>query len=431
MTLRYLHGFGNEHESEAEPGALPQGQFSPQHPPLGLYPEQFSGTAFTAPRQHNRRTWLYRIRPSVVHGAYAPYPGPPTATAPCLEPRIPAVPLRWDPPEIGNARALDFVDSLTTYATNGDQPLGKGIGVHRYDCGQAMHSRFFSCNDGELLIVPQHGGLDLDTECGALRVTPGEIAVVPRAMKFAASPIDGLARGYVCENYGSPLTLPERGPVGANGFANERDFRYPSAAYVDASGEFELIAKFDGGWYQCHTTSHPLDVVAWVGNCAPYVYDLARFNAMNSVTFDHPDPSIFTVLTSPADQPGVANLDFVIFPPRWAVAEHTFRPPWFHRNRMSEFMGMVYGRYEGKSSGFEPGGASLHNAFVPHGPDRETLDKATDVELEPTKIDAGLAFMFETCYPLRPTEQALTSPSRQPDYANLWRDIPQRFDTGD
>ncbi|HEY3461112.1 MAG TPA: homogentisate 1,2-dioxygenase, partial [Casimicrobiaceae bacterium] len=322
---RYLSGFGSELATEALDGALPVGRNSPQRAPHGLYAEQLSGTAFTAPRHVNRRAWLYRIRPAVLHGRFAPFEQPALATAPLAAVDTPPDQLRWDPFPFPTA-PTDFIDGLLTIAGNGNAALQAGMGVHVYACNRSMRDRFFYDADGELLIVPQEGGLRIATELGVLDVAPGEIVVVPRGVRFAVALPGDRARGYVCENYGAGFRLPELGPIGANGLANARDFLYPVAAYDEREGDFALIAKFGGTLWRAPIDHSPLDVVAWHGNYAPYKYDLARFNAVNTVTFDHPDPSIFTVLTSPSDTPGTANVDFVIFPPRWMVAEATFRP---------------------------------------------------------------------------------------------------------
>lgn len=427
IALNYLTGFGNEHETEALEGALPVGQFSPQRVNYGLYAEQFSSTAFTAPRAHNRRTWLYRLRPSVSQGDYRPIDSGLIRTAPLTEVPAPPNVLRWGPLPIPE-EATDFIDGWITLAANGDAALQMGIGIHLYRANRSMKDRFFYNADGELLIVPQLGGLHLRTECGELEVKPGEIAVIPRGMKFTVDLTDETARGYICENYGTPLELPERGPVGANGYANDRDFQYPVAAYEDLEGDFELVTKFGGGLYSASLDHSPLDVVAWVGNSAPYKYELSRFNVMNTVSFDHPDPSIFTVLTSPSQTPGVANVDFVIFPPRWMVAENTFRPPYYHRNIMSEFMGLIEGQYDAKKGGFTPGGASLHNCMSPHGPEAAVFEQASTTELKPERYQNTMAFMFESRYVIAPTRFALETPARQNDYLNCWAGIKKHFD---
>lgn len=416
--LRYLSGFGAHHESEAVAGALPVGQNSPQKAPFGLHAEQFSTTAFTAPRAQNRRSWLYRLRPSAMHPAYARMDDARLRTGPCREADAGPNRLRWAPMAMPR-KATDFVAGLATIATNGDARLQAGIGVHLYAANRSME-RVFACFDGELLLVPQEGALAIATEFGHLAVAPGEIAVVPRGVRFRVA-LDGPSRGYACENYGAALALPELGPIGANGLANARDFHAPVAAFEDRATKTEVVVKSGGHlWSAAHGHS-PLDVVAWHGNSYPYKYDLARFNAINTVSFDHPDPSIFTVLTSPSDTPGTANMDFVIFPPRWMVAEHTFRPPWFHRNVMSEFMGLVRGEYDAKHGGFVPGGASLHNAMSAHGPDRASHDAAVAASLEPARLEGTLAFMFESRYAFEPTDYALASPALEKDYDAVWK----------
>lgn len=424
--LQYLTGFGNEHETEALPGALPRGRFSPQRVNFGLYAEQFNSTAFTAPRALNRRTWFYRIRPSAVQGDYQPWQQDRVRTGPITEVPTPPNMLRWDPLPLPGAET-DFIEGLTTIAANGDAMAQAGMGIHLYAANRSMQQRYFYCADGELLIIPQLGELLLRTECGRLAVRPGEIAVIPRGMKFAVDLLAEAARGYLAENYGAPLLLPERGPVGANGYANDRDFHYPQAAYEDLEGDFELLCKFAGGFYRAAMGHSPLDVVAWTGNSAPCKYDLARFNAMGTVTYDHPDPSIYTVLSSPSDTPGVANIDFVIFPPRWMVAEDTFRPPWYHRNVMSEFMGLIEGVYDAKEEGFVPGGASLHNSMSPHGPEAAVFEKASRAELAPDRYENTMAFMLESRYVIQPTRWALETELRQRDYINCWEGIEKHF----
>ena len=424
--LEYLSGFGNEHASEALPNTLPEGQFSPQHVAHGLYAEKFSTSSFTAPRARNRRTWFYRIRPSVVHGRYEEINHPGIASAPLKNVEVPPVQLRWDPYPIPPA-TTDFVDGLLTIAVNGSLAQQIGMAVHVYLANASMDGRYFLNADGELLIVPQMGALTAVTECGILHVVAGEICVIPRGMKFRIALPDGKSRGYICENYGSPLELPERGPVGSDGFANDRDFLAPVASFEDIEGDFTLTCKFMGRLYDAPISHSPLDVVGWVGTSVPYKYDLNRFMAIGSVSYDHPDPSIYTVLTSPSETAGVANIDFVIFPPRWSVAENTFRPPWFHRNFMSEFMGLIVCQYDGKKAGFEPGGMSLHNSMVPHGPDAAVFTAATTGELAPAKIDGSMAFMFESRYVIQPTEAAFESPMLQANYADCWQGLGRNF----
>ncbi len=415
--LEYLSGFGAHHETEAVEGALPRGQNSPQKAPFGLYAEQLSLTAFTAPRAQNLRSWLYRRRPSAMHPSFRRIGAGRLRTAPCREADAGPNRLRWAPMAMPRG-ATDFLAGLVTIATSGDARMQAGIGVHLYAANRPME-RVFACHDGELLVVPQQGALRLDTEFGRLAVAPGEIAVVPRGVKFRVA-VDGPVRGYACENYGAALRLPELGPIGANGLASPRDFLAPVAAFDAQGGATRVVVKSGGELWEAGYANSPLDVVAWHGNAYPYKYDLSRFNALNTVSFDHPDPSIFTVLTSPSDTAGTANVDFVIFPPRWMVAEHTFRPPWFHRNVMSEFMGLVRGEYDAKKGGFVPGGASLHNALAAHGPDRASHDAAVAARLEPRYLGDTLAFMFESRFAFDPTAHAMKSPALDRDYDAAW-----------
>lgn len=425
--LEYQTGFGNEHGSEALPGALPVGQNSPQRPPYGLYTEKFSATAFTAPRADNRRTWFYRIRPSAVHGPYKRIDNGMIRSAPVDEIETPPNQLRWDPFAIPSS-PQDFVSGLTTIAACGELTAQNGMAMHIYLANQSMDDRYFYNADGEMLVAPQEGRLRLHTECGMLDVAPAEICLIPRGIKFRVTLPDGQARGYVGENYGAHLRLPERGLVGSDSFANERDFRAPVAAFEDHERNVEVRCKFGGAMFACEMQHSPLDVVAWHGSCTPYKYDLRNFNVIGSISYDHPDPSIFTVLSSPSDTPGVANVDFVVFAPRWLVAEHTFRPPWFHRNTMNEFMGLLYGMYDAKAHGFVPGGVSLHNCMTPHGPDTDSYLKASVAELKPTHLDDTMAFMFESRYLIRPTRFALEAKERQHNYQDCWQGLPKRFD---
>jgi homogentisate 1,2-dioxygenase len=425
-SAAYHSGFGNEFATEALPGALPVGRNSPQRPPYGLYAEQLSGTAFTAPRAHNRRSWLYRIRPSAKHRPFQPI------DSRRLKSRFDEVPptpnrLRWDPLPMPDD-PTDFVDGLVTFAGNGDPRVQAGCGIHLYAANRSMSERFFYDADGELLIVPQQGRLRLATELGLIEVEPQEIAVIPRGIRLRVELPDGTARGYVCENYGAPFRLPDLGPIGSNGLANPRDFLTPVAAYEDREGRFELVGKFMGGLWSAELDHSPLDVVAWHGNYAPYKYDLRRFNTIGSISYDHPDPSIFLVLCSPSDTSGVDNIDFVIFPPRWLAMEGTFRPPWFHRNVASEFMGLIHGAYDAKAEGFVPGGASLHNSMSGHGPDAETFEKASAADTTtPRRVADTMAFMFETRWAIQPTRFALETPQLQADYFTCWQGLKKRF----
>ncbi len=423
---QYMTGFGNEFATEAVAGALPRGQNSPKQPPLGLYAEQLSGTPFTAPRAENRRSWLYRLRPSAMHGAYRRIDDALIRSAPFAEAEPSPNRLRWDPLPLPGT-PTDFIAGLVTICGNGDVATNSGMAVHIYCANRSMGpDRVFVDADGELLLVPEQGGIRLVTELGIVEAMPGHIAVIPRGVRFRVELLGTTARGYVCENYGALLRLPELGPIGANGLANPRDIETPVAAFEECDGRVELIQKFAGHLWATKLDHSPLDVVAWHGSYAPYRYDLARFNTINTVSFDHIDPSIFTVLTSPSEIAGTANIDFVIFPPRWSVAEHSFRPPWFHRNVMNEYMGLIHGAYEAKPSGFVPGGASLHNCFSAHGPDRESFTAASAASDEPQQLK-GLAFMFETRFVLVPTRFALDTPALQRDYDSVWAGFEKNF----
>ena len=431
MPLKYQQGFGNQFTTEALPGSLPEGRNSPQHCPYGLYAEQFSGTAFTAPRQSNRRSWLYRIRPAaVLDRPFRPLPHRGLAGRFDSFSAAPN-PLRWSPPPIPR-EPLDFVDGLLTLGGTGSPETCTGCGIHWYLANRPMRDRFFYDADGELLIVPQLGRLRVATELGIIEAAPQEVLLIPRGLRFRVELPDGQARGYICESFGAPMRLPDLGPIGSNGLANPRDFQTPVAWFEDRAGEMELVAKFCGELWSATLDHSPLDVVAWHGNNAPCKYDLRRFNTMGSVSYDHPDPSIFLVLQSASDTPGVDSVDFVIFPPRWLAMEDTFRPPWFHRNVASECMGLIHGVYDAKAGGFEPGGASLHNCMTGHGPDAETFERALEADTaRPQRIGDTMAFMFETRTVIRPTPLALELPQLQPDYAQCWRGLTKRFSPPD
>jgi len=426
----YLSGFGNEFATEALPGALPQGRNSPQRCAYGLYAEQFSGTAFTAPRHANRRSWLYRIRPAVTHQPFERFAHVALDEPPSDVPVSPNQ-LRWDPLPLPE-EPTDFIDGLVPIAGNGSPEIHAGCAIYLYAANQPMRRRYFYSADGEWLIVPQLGALTLDTELGRLRIEPQEIAVIPRGLRFRVDPLSETARGYLCENFGSPFKLPDLGPIGANGLANPRDFLAPLARYEDEDVDCRLIGKFLGKLWVARMNHSPLDVVAWHGNCAPYKYDLRRFNTMGSVSYDHPDPSIFLVLHSPGETPAASNIDFVVFPPRWLTMENTFRPPWFHRNVANEYMGLIRGTYDAKSEGFVPGGGSLHNCMSGHGPDSATFARASAADTRlPVHIEDTMAFMFETRSVLKPSRAALSGvPPLQSDYQSCWLDLAKHFDPG-
>ncbi len=428
MTVQYMPGFGNDFETESLPGALPQGQNSPQQPAYGLYAEQLSGSPFTAPRGTNERSWLYRIRPSVRHtGRFTAVSFDEWKSAPNVNDHQLALgQLRWDPTRIPNEKT-DFLSGVHTMTTAGDAQGQAGMAAHVYAFNTSMVDDYFFNADGELMLVPQEGGLRIKTEMGIIEIQPGELAVLPRGMVFQVELMDGPARGYMCENYGAKFTLPDRGPIGANCLANPRDFKTPVAWYEEKETPCRLFVKWCGQFHVTEIGHSPLDVVAWHGNYAPYKYDLSTFSPVGAILFDHPDPSIFTVLTAPSGEEGTANIDFVIFPPRWMVAEHTFRPPWYHRNIMSEFMGLIKGQYDAKEEGFVPGGSSLHNMMLPHGPDTFGFEKASHGELKPVKLEETMAFMFETRFPQHLTRYAAETDTLQEDYIDCWKDLKKRF----
>ncbi len=428
LTSGYMSGFGNGFETEALPGALPVGRNSPQKCAYGLYAEQISGSPFTAPRHANERTWLYRIRPTAaIWSEFTKLASDLWRTAPSDEADLPPAPLRWNPIAL-SSEPLSFIEGIRTMTTAGDAGSQAGMAAHLYLATRSMQNEYFYNADGEMLIVPQLGRLRFCTEFGVIEVAPGEICVIPRGIKFRAELLESQARGYVCENYGASLTLPDRGPIGANCLANPRDFLTPVAAFEDRDTPSTLIVKWGATLWTSEIEHSPLDVVAWHGNYAPYKYDLRRFSPVGPVLFDHADPSIFTVLTSPSETPGTANVDFVIFSDRWLVAEDTFRPPWYHMNIMSEFMGLIYGVYDAKTGGgFAPGGISLHNTMLPHGPDRDTFEKASNSTLAPHKLEGTLAFMFETRFRQRVTQYAAGHESLQKDYARYGNRLTKHF----
>lgn len=427
----YMPGFGNDFETEALPGALPQGQNSPQKCNYGLYAEQLSGTAFTAPRGQNERTWCYRIRPSVRHtGDFTAIAVPYWKTAPNILPEIISLgQYRWDPVPLPATDAdLTWITGMRTMTTAGDVNTQTGMASHIYLVTRSMQDEYFFSADSELLIVPQEGRLRFCTELGVIDIEPKEIAIIPRGLVYRVEVLEGPARGFVCENYGQKFDLPNRGPIGANCLANPRDFKTPVAAFEDREVRSRVVIKWCGRFHETWIDHSPLDVVAWHGNYCPCKYDLRTYSPVGAILFDHPDPSIFTVLTAPSGQEGTANIDFVLFRERWMVAEHSFRPPWYHKNIMSELMGNIYGIYDAKPQGFAPGGMSLHNCMLPHGPDRDAFEGASNAELKPEKLDETMSFMFETRFPQHLTEFAAKEAPMQQDYIEVWQQLEKKFD---
>lgn len=428
LDYKYMPGFGNDFETESLPGALPQGQNSPQRCAYGLYAEQLSGSPFTAPRGSNERSWLYRIRPSVKHvNSFRQIEHTYWKSAPLAEDSLlPIGQQRWNPVPLPTTKTT-FIEGVRTITVAGDVMTQGGMASHVYSANSDMIDEYFFNADAEMLLVPEIGELEVFTEMGRMLIAPLEIAVIPRGMIFRMATFGKPCRGYICENYGAKFTLPERGPIGANCLANPRDFKTPVAAFEDRDVASTLRVKWCGRFYETQIDHSPLDVVAWHGNYIPYKYDLRTFSPVGAILFDHPDPSIFTVLSSPSGEAGTANVDFIIFPPRWLVAEHTFRPPWYHRNVMSEFMGLICGKYDAKETGFVPGGISLHNMMLPHGPDAEGFEKASSVSLEPRKLEETMAFMFESRFPQQITTFAANEAPRQSDYIDCWKGLKKRF----
>jgi homogentisate 1,2-dioxygenase len=424
----YMSGFGNSFETEALPGALPQGQNSPQRCAYGLYAEQLSGSPFMAPREQNERSWLYRMRPSVRHtGRFKRIDMPFWKTAPNMDAHDrPIGQYRWKPLPIPQ-KPLNFITGMRTMTTAGDVNAQNGMAAHIFLVTRSMEDEYFYNADGELLIMPQQGRLRFFTEFGKIEVGAGEFCVIQRGVKFKVELLKGPARGYVCENYGGKFTLPNRGPIGANCLANQRDFKIPIAAFEEKDKPCKLLVKWGAKFFTTTLGHSPLDVVAWHGNYAPYKYDMHTFAPVNAVLFDHPDPSIFTVLTSPSEGGSTPNVDLIIFPERWSVAEHTFRPPWYHMNIMSEFMGLIYGVYEARGGNFVPGGISLHNCMLPHGPDAAAYKNATTAKLKPVRMKDTLTFMFETRFPQHVTEFAISAGALDEDYVDCWKGLKKKF----
>ncbi len=429
-TAGYMAGFGNDFETEALKGALPQGRNSPQRVEYGLYAEQLSGSPFTAPHKTLERSWLYRIRPSVKHlGRLNKIDVPYWKSAPNkIRDVVSLGQYRWDPLPFPEEVKLTFIEGVRSMTTAGDVGLQMGMAAHVYLANKDMKHEYFYNADGELLIVPQVGRLKISTEFGVIDLEPLEICLLPRGVVFKVSLPDGKARGFICENYGSKFTLPNRGPIGANCLANPRDFKTPVAQFEDIEQPCQITVKWCGEFHRSTIDHSPLDVVAWHGNYAPYKYDLRHFSPVGAISFDHPDPSIFTVLTAPTAEEGTANIDFVIFPPRWLPQEDTFRPPWYHKNIMSELMGNIYGQYDAKPHGFTPGGISLHNCMLPHGPDREAFEKASHSSWKPVKLEDTMSFMFETRFPQQLTEFAGKEALMQDDYVECWSGLERKFD---
>ncbi|THU86654.1 homogentisate 1,2-dioxygenase [Dendrothele bispora CBS 962.96] len=430
----YQVGFGNRFASEAIPGTLPEGQNMPQKNKFELYTEGMTGASFVSPRHENLNAWLYRIRPSVAHEGFTRLADNPDLESNFLpiNPKVHISPtqLAWHPLDLpDDSKQVDFIDGLKTMAGNGDPTLREGLAIHIYVANKSMDKRAFVDSDGDMLILPQQGRLDVQTEFGRLMVRPGELLVIQRGMKFKVTLPDGPSRGYIQEIYGSHYTLPELGPLGGHGLANPRDFEHPVASFDIDQSPWEVVYKVMGQLHACHQGHTPFDVVAWHGNYLPYKYALEKFVNVGSISKDHIDPSIFCVLTAKSKTPGIPLADFLIFSPRWDVAMNTFRPPYYHRNSATEFMGLIYGVYGGRSDGFIPGAASYENGFTPHGVSYEEWSKATSADLQPMRVHEGtMAFMFESSMMFTITDFAMNKSGKLHEHEpKMWDDLKGRF----
>jgi homogentisate 1,2-dioxygenase len=425
-------GFGSVHESEALEGALPRDQNAPRRCPYDLVPELINGTPFTVRNVDNSKMWTYRIHASFSQTAFHPLPNARFATPlGDVEPNR----SRWAPHPIpAPSTPTDFVDGLVTLGGAGDVLSGPGFAIHVYAANADMLDRCFSNADGDLLVIPQEGALDVRTELGWLSVPIGSILFVPRGLKFAIGLPENVGRGWVLEVFGTKLRLPERGLVGSNGLAEARHFRAPHASYEDREcpDGFQHVTKTGGRLFEATHTFSPFDVVAWYGNHAPFVYDLMHFAPVASVRFDHQDPSIFTVLTAPLDDHGRAVADFVFFPPRWEVIEHSFRPPFAHRNAASE-VNMVVRTPKPYSTGYEPGCTFLSPLLTAHGVGTKTYDAILDLPHDhvdpPQRIpDESLWAMVESALPFRTTAWARDTELLDATFLSAFEGMKKRFD---
>ncbi|KAH7409553.1 homogentisate 1,2-dioxygenase [Cadophora sp. MPI-SDFR-AT-0126] len=430
----YQAGFGNHFESEAVPGTIPQGQNSPRCVRFGLYAEQMTASAFVAPRPSNKNAWLYRVRPAVAHEGFTDLPDNKDTESNFMpiNPKVHISPtqLAWLPFDIPTEGGIDFVSGLKTVAGSGEPTLREGIATHVYTANTSMSQKAFVNSDGDFLIVPQQGSLDIQTEFGPLFVQPGEICVIQRGIRYRVELPDGPSRGYILEIWGSNFDLPELGPLGANGLANSRDFLTPKAKYEIKKERWEIVYKLGGKFFKSTQGHSPFDVVAWHGNYVPFKYDLTKFVNVGSISVDHIDPSIFCVLTAKSRDPTAPLADFLIFSPRWDVASHTYRPPYYHRNVASELMGLIYGGYGGRSDSFQPGGVSFECGMVPHGVAYEEF-KAASAEPPPEmQISKGaVAFMFESSRPFTITDYAWNSKKKHEHEPKMWDNLVDNFST--
>ncbi|GLI78307.1 hypothetical protein PoHVEF18_006618 [Penicillium ochrochloron] len=397
--FKYLNGFNGYHQSEAAEGVIPLVINIPQKSKYGLHTERISGSSFTAPRKDSKQTWLYRLLPSTCHEDFSLLENHPFNLKNVLNSKYQYSPNRstWAPAQI--AKEADFLTGLQLIGGAGNPTMKEGLAYYAFTAGKSMPSNqaFYSA-DGDFLLAPQKGTLDIRTEMGYLRVRSNEICVVPRGIRFHVSLPAGPVRGFALELFEGHFELPELGPIGSTGLANIRDFEIPTASFDNSNVDTEIIAKFAG---QVHRTVHRgsiFNVAGWSGTYYPFKYDLGKFNTIGSVSYDHTDPSIFTVLTAPSSVPGEAVVDVAVFGPRWLVMEKSYRPPYFHRNTMSEFAFVIKGGFDVTPLPPQLEGLFLlSNTMCAHGADPESWKQATEKELVPEKIPPGnLGMMFES-----------------------------------
>ncbi|RSL87550.1 hypothetical protein CDV31_016235 [Fusarium ambrosium] len=384
----YLNGLGNLHQSEAFPDAVPLVNSYPQHAKYGLRSEKVSGTSFTAtPRSQNLWSFLYRARPSYNHGTFELWNQH-------LETANPSRPKHLTPNSYVwptfNVTKGDWT-AQHLLGGNGSPTDKTGVAIWLFHVNKDMPPQtVFSSQDGEALIVPQTGALDIQTEYGKLLVRQQEIAVIPRGIKYRVTLPEGKeARGYVLELYQGHFRLPELGIIGSIGLANPRDFQVPTASFDgkiesqgdtqvavanDGRGEWTIISRLDTKLWFATQDSTPFDVAGWQGTLYPYKYDVRRFNYIGNLNYDHADPSVFVVLTSQSygKEPGTAVVDFAAVGEHWHPAQHTLRVPWYHRNTASEFVFPIIAEQDPKSrlntsDTFGPWGAWLNANMVTHG----------------------------------------------------------------
>ncbi|KAK0434287.1 homogentisate 1,2-dioxygenase [Armillaria borealis] len=405
---KYQVGFGNRFASEAIPGILPQGQNHPQKNKYGLYMEGMTGSPFVAPRPQNLHAFMYRIRPSLDHKKFVRLPDSPDMESNFLptNPKVHISPtqLNWAPPPFPSSKdEVDFIAGLKTIGGNGEPTAREGLALHIYLANADMKNKAFCDSDGDMLVVPQQGRLDVQTEFGRMMVRPGELMVIQKGMKFKVSLPDGPSRGYVQEIFGSHFELPDLGPIGGHGMANPRDFEVPLASFEIDETSWE--GKIGGQLFSAAQDHIPFDVVAWQGNYVPYKYAMEKFIFVGSVSKDHLDPSVFTVLTAKSKATGIPLVEILTVSERWNVASDTFRPPYYHRNNATEILCFISGERGGR---YVPGGIVLQTVFCPHGPPPEVHKAAIVAELKPERISKGsMAIAIETPMILSMTDYAM------------------------